>query len=99
MNNSKGAANVARKSEPTIMFVKPSAISADDKATLLSAGVIVIEIDDPQSAKIVRAGFELETGVLLNCAAAAIQKSSSVELAFGKAVAKAIDLHFTNSNP
>ncbi len=88
---------MARKTDPTIMFVKPSAISADDKSTLRDAGVIVIEIDDPQSAKLVRAGVELDVGTLLNCAASAIQKTSASELAFGKAVAKAIELHFSKS--
>lgn len=88
---------MAKKSEPTIMFVKPSAISADDKATLQGAGVIVIEIDDPQSAKLVRAGTELDVGELLNCAAKAIQKTSVAETAFGNAVAKAIELQFSKT--
>ena len=86
---------MAKKSEPTIMFVKPAAISAEDKITLRDAGVIVIEIDDPQDAKLVRAGTELETGALLNAAAEAVSVSEYSQRAFGKAVSEAIKLQFS----
>lgn len=78
------------------MFVKPGAISAEDKATLQGAGVIVIEIEDPQSAKLVRAGTELETGTLLNAAAQAVLASVVSKTAFADAVAAAIQLEYSN---
>jgi len=82
------------KREPTIMFVRPGAITGDDKATLKGIGVVVIEIDNPQDVKLVRAGVELEAGALLNAAAKAIHKSSYSEVAFGNLVAEAIELQF-----
>lgn len=33
--------------DPTILFVKPNAISAKDKAALRKAGVIVVEVENP----------------------------------------------------
>lgn len=85
---------MVKKPEPTIMFVKPGAISADDKATLHGAGVLVIEIDDPQAAKLVRAGVELDAGAMLDAAAKAVRVSRFAEQAFGVAVADAIELQF-----
>jgi hypothetical protein len=79
------------------MFVRPGAISADDKSTLHGAGVLVIEIDDPQSAKLVRAGVELEAGAVLNAAAKAVRVSEYAQRAFGVAVAEAIELQFKSS--
>lgn len=84
---------MAKERDPTIMFVKPSAISADDKAALQRAGVIVIEIENPQDAKLVRAGVELEAGTLLRAAAQAIMRSEYSQKAFGVAVTEAIDTY------
>lgn len=72
--------------DPAILFVKPAAISDDDKATLKAAGVLVIEIDDPANAKFVRAGFEIGGGEMLKIAAQAIKGSDSVAREFGKAL-------------
>lgn len=83
-------------SEPTILFVKPAAISAPDKDALKSAGIIVIEIDDPASAKFVRAGPELTGGELLRAACEAIYNTPagnyarSVREAFAEAIAAAV---------
>lgn len=88
---------MAKKSEPTIMFVRPGAVSADDKTTLHGAGIIVIEIDDPQAVKLVRAGVELEAGAMLNAAARAVRASEYSQRAFGVAVAEAIELQFKAS--
>lgn len=85
---------MVRKPEPTIMFVKPGAVSADDRATLLEAGIIVVQIDDPQAVKLVRAGVEVEAGALLNAAARAIKESEHSQKAFAIAVANAIELQF-----
>ena len=80
--------------DPSILFVKPKAISLRDKKALKEAGVIVIEIDDPDSARLVKAGVEIEGGALLRAAADAIMNASITtgtprEL-FGKAVCAAI---------
>jgi len=79
------------------MFVRPDAISADDKATLRDVGVIVIEIENPQDAKLIRAGTEIEAGDLLNAAAKAVQASEYSIKAFGTAVAKAIELQMSKT--
>lgn len=79
--------------DPSILFVKPAAISDKDKRALKSAGVIVVEIDDPQNAKFVRAGVELEGGAILHAAARAIADTgygNDVKAAFGRAVCEAI---------
>jgi hypothetical protein len=80
-------------SDPTILFVKPAAISDKDKRALKSAGVIVVEIDDPQNAKFVRAGVELDSGSILHAAAKAISETphmNDVKSAFGRAICEAI---------
>jgi len=80
--------------EPSILFVKPKAISFKDKRTLSQAGVIVIEIENPADAKFVRAGTELSGGALLQAAAEAIASTTgynSPREAFGKAVCAAIE--------
>ena len=79
-------------SEPTILFVKPKAISARDKKALQGAGVIVVEVEDPQAVKLVRAGYELPNGGLLVAAMQAMQNSGSILTwqRFGEAVGTAI---------
>lgn len=80
-------------SDPSILFVKPAAISDKDKRALKTAGVIVVEIDDPQNAKFVRAGAELDGGSLLHAAAVAINDTgygNDVKAAFGRAICEAI---------
>lgn len=82
-------------SDPTILFVKPKAISSKDKKTLQAAGVIVVEIDDPASAKLVKAGTELDGGAILRAAASAIRNAGlntgSARELFGKAMCAAIE--------
>lgn len=77
--------------EPMILFVKPKAISRRDKSALQTAGVIVIEIDDPASAKFVRAGVELEGSAMLLAAITAIKKSEYTTKEFGRALCAAIE--------
>ena len=78
--------------DPAILFVKPKAISARDKKALQSAGVIVVEIDNPQDAKFVRAGAELSGSALLLAATQAIETATfeSVRAEFGRAVCAAV---------
>jgi hypothetical protein len=79
--------------DPAILFVKPDAVRSSDKAKLSKAGVIVVEVDDPQSVRLVRATApieELSHGALLAAAAQAIRASSNATVAFGQAVANAI---------
>lgn len=77
-------------SEPTILFVKPQAISPEDKSGLKEAGVLVIEIDDPANAKFVRAGTEIAAGEMMVLAAKAIGYSEIATKEFGTLMAKAI---------
>lgn len=76
--------------DPTILFVKPKAISNADKKALKSAGVIVVEVEDPQAVKFVRAGTELSASALLLCAMEAMTKHGGVFGQFGSAVSKTI---------
>lgn len=76
--------------EPTILFVKPEAISAEDKATLKEAGVIVIEIDDPADAKFVRAAVEVGGTEMLAIAATAIKHSDAATKRFGELMCKVL---------
>lgn len=73
-------------SDPTILIVPPQKLSAKDKRELVKAGVLVIEMDDPQQARLIRAHSELDSTDLLGAAAKAIGQSSSAETAFAKAV-------------
>ncbi len=59
-------------SEPTILFVKPGAISGKDKAMLSKASVIVVEIDNPQDARLTRATVDVGHSDLLAIAMRAI---------------------------
>jgi hypothetical protein len=79
--------------DPAILFVKPKAISRDDKAALQKAGVIVVEIADPHAVNFVRPHAELSSGTLLHCAAEAIDKHISgrdIRADFGRLAAQAI---------
>lgn len=81
-------------SDPAILFVKPQSINADDKDALKVAGVIVVEIDDPSSARLVRACADISSSALLRAAVDAIRAHSSmtesVRSLFGNAVCAAI---------
>jgi hypothetical protein len=79
-------------SDPAVLFVRPKAISARDKKTLSSSGVIVVEIDDPTAVKFVRANAEITSTEMLRSALMAIAETGYEEtkkLFFDK-VAKAI---------
>lgn len=73
-----------------MLFVKPQSIQPDDKQRLEEAGVIVVEVDDPSSIKLMRAGAELPGSMLLKLAGIAIGQSESAEKKFGALVAKAL---------
>lgn len=83
-------------SDPVILFVKPKAISADDKASLKEAGVVVIEVANPHEVKLIRASSELSGGELLQAAAKAISEitdndyGKQVQQKFSRAVCAAI---------
>ncbi len=81
-----------RSIDPAILFVRPQSISADDKARLERAGVIVVHVDDPQAVKLVRASAELPGSELLSIAAKAIaeQGVAGTREAFGRMVCDAI---------
>jgi hypothetical protein len=82
--------------DPTILFVKPQSISDEDRAALREAGVIVVEIDDPASAKFVRAGYEIDSSSMLAAAMKAMldtkggEYSCELQKRFALNIARAI---------
>jgi hypothetical protein len=64
--------------DPSILFVKPKAISTKDKEALHDAGVIVVEVDDPSAVKLVRPVAEIEGGEILRAAARAIATAGTL---------------------
>ena len=73
--------------EPAVLFVKPGAIKQSDKRQLSKAGIVVVEIDDPNAVKLVRAGYEVSRSDLLAAAAGALKSASySTQQAFCEAV-------------
>lgn len=83
-------------SEPAVLFVKPGSIRPSDKGRLHKAGVIVVEVENPDDVKFVRAqsclgAQELPHGDILTAAAKAIQRAGGVATDyFGQELAKAI---------
>lgn len=77
-------------SDPAILFVKPGAISKEDKALLVAAGIVVVEIEKPQDAKFVRAAAELDGNELLRCAMEGMRGYDTAARDFGKAIIAAI---------
>lgn len=79
--------------DPTILFIKPKAISPRDKKTLSAAGVIVIETDDPQAMKFTRAFAEVSATEMLIAACGAIHKNSydGVRVEFAEAICALIE--------
>ena len=80
-------------SDPAILFVKPKAISLSDKKMLRTAGVLIVEIENPDEVKFIRAHSELSTTELLTAAAKAMTTaafSDEVRKAFGRAVCEAV---------
>lgn len=63
--------------DPAILFVKPKAIKASDKKAMEAAGVIVVEVADPQSVKLTRPHAELSGSELLRMACSVIANNSS----------------------
>lgn len=88
-------------SDPSILFVKPKAISASDKRALKSAGIIVIEIENVADAKFIRAHAEIEGTRMLELACATIKNCDygRVKEAFGNAVAAFFAQQITEGKP
>lgn len=77
-------------SEPTILIVPPQGITAADKRALAKIGVVVIEMDDPQQARLIRAQAELSTTDMLSAAATAILDAGKTSARTPAAFAEAI---------
>lgn len=79
--------------DPTILFVKPTAISSADKRALAKAGVVVVEVANPQDVKLVKANTEIDGSEMLMCAAKAIKQGNSRDtyVAFASAIMAAIE--------
>lgn len=76
-----------RPDDPAILFIKPNAISPADRTTLATAGILVIEIDDPSSVKFTRAGMDIPQNGLLAAASKAIRHSKAATEVFGNSIA------------
>lgn len=80
--------------EPTLLPVTPGSLSADDKATLREAGVIVIEHEHPETLRLLRPAADLDSSELLACAMKALcdpnNASVSVQASFTRAFGAAI---------
>jgi hypothetical protein len=88
-----------KMNDPSILFVKPKAISAADKRTLKNVGVIVVEVDDPSAVKFVRAGYEIETTAILRAAVKAVRSNSTSIDAFGRAMCAVLDAADASDKP
>lgn len=54
--------------EPTLLPVKPGSLSAEDKAMLREAGVIVIEHESPETLRLLRPWADVDSSQMLMCA-------------------------------
>ncbi len=78
--------------DPAILFVKPNAVSARDKKSLQAAGVLIVEIEDPNDVKFVRPQAEIPSGEMLRmaCDVIARQSNPTVRENFAKMICSAI---------
>ena len=76
--------------DPAILFIKPGAVSPDDKTLLIAAGILVVEIENPQDAKFVRPYVELDGNELLKAAMEGLRGYDAATRDFGKALMKAL---------
>lgn len=65
--------------DPAILFAKPGVVKPADKKALKTAGVLVIEIEDPQSVKFTRAYAEFDQCDLLRIAMKTIKETASFQ--------------------
>lgn len=72
------------------LFCPPGALSAEQRATVEAAGVIIVESQDWQRLKIVRADCALPSNDMLALAGAAILVSNNAARVFGQSVATAL---------
>lgn len=54
--------------EPTLLPVRPGSLSAEDKALLREAGVIVIEHESPETLRLLRPWVDVDSSQMLMCA-------------------------------
>lgn len=87
--------------EPTLLFVKPGSIGLEDKVVLREARVIVVEMDDPSSVRLIRAGTELDGTEMLGLAAKAMVDCSSTAAStmFGDLLTRVLAKRFAPKNP
>jgi hypothetical protein len=86
-------------SDPTILIVPPQNLSAKDKRELAKAGCIVIEMDDPQQARLIRAHAEISSTEMLAAAAKGLEQSSSAREAFANAIIAVLKTKATPDDP
>lgn len=79
---------IAKSNE--FLFCPPGALSAEQRAGIEAAGVIIVESQDWQRLKIVRADCALPSNDMLALAGAAILVSDSAAKVFGQSVASAL---------
>jgi hypothetical protein len=75
-------------SEPVILIVPPQGLEPEDKRNLAAIGVVVIEMDDPQKARLIRASAEVASSDMLGAACEAIRVAgdSTIKIKFAALV-------------
>lgn len=81
--------------EISIVAVRPKAISAKDKKTLATAGIVVIEMDEPETLRFLKPNAELDGNDLLLAALGAMKKHPSIIIneAFVRLMHEALTTH------
>ena len=65
--------------DPTLLVLKPGAISLEDKEVATRAGIIVIEVDDPSSVRLLKANAEISGSDMLRAAMKALYEGDSID--------------------
>ena len=87
--------------EPAVLFVKPGAVKPSDKTALRKAGIVVVEVEDPNAVKFIvpqRLPSELTPTDLLMAAISAVVGGGETQR-FGAAVANLIKAAHDRTNP
>ena len=78
--------------QPNILPVKPGAISAEDKAALRDAGVIVIEHEEPNQLRLLTPTAELSgSDMLLAAMRGVLAEDGKARLVFSQQVLAALE--------
>lgn len=81
--------------EPTILIVPPQQLSEENRTALSAIGVVVIEMDDPSKARLLKQSAELSSSDMLHAAVKSIitttkRSSTAAAMNFGEEMALAL---------